>query len=103
MQCGGTCRKGKIPKGTAFEDLSDDWRCPVCGVSKKAFRPVSGPESVAVDLATNIESGRVFKKDTEVVWWCRNCGYLHTGKEAPKECPACAHPQAHFELLGENY
>ena len=55
------------------------------------------------DLAANIEAGRVFKRDGEVVWRCRNCGYLHTGREAPGECPACAHPQAHFELLGENY
>ena len=56
-----------------------------------------------LDLAANIEAGRVFKRDTEVVWRCRNCGYLHTGNEAPEACPACAHPQAHFELLGENY
>ena len=56
-----------------------------------------------VDLAANIEAGRVFKRDQEVVWRCRNCGYLHTGKEAPQLCPACAHEQAHFELLGENY
>ena len=55
------------------------------------------------DLAANIESGRVFKRDTEEVWRCRNCGYIHTDKEAPGSCPACAHPQAHFELLGENY
>jgi rubrerythrin len=55
------------------------------------------------DLAANIEAGRVFKRDAEVVWRCRNCGYIHTGKEAPELCPACAHPQAHFELLGENY
>lgn len=54
-------------------------------------------------LSANIEAGRVFKRDKEVVWRCRNCGYLHTGKEAPAECPACAHPQAYFELLGENY
>jgi rubrerythrin len=54
-------------------------------------------------LASNIETGRVFKREEEVVWRCRNCGYLHKGKEAPDECPACAHPQAHFELLGENY
>jgi rubrerythrin len=54
-------------------------------------------------LSANIEAGRVFKRAKEVVWRCRNCGYLHTGKEAPVECPACAHPQAHFELLGENY
>jgi rubrerythrin len=56
-----------------------------------------------LDLAANIEAGRVFKRDTEVVWRCRNCGYLHTGHEAPEVCPACAHPMAHFELLGENY
>ncbi len=56
-----------------------------------------------LDLAANIEAGRVFKRDTEVVWRCRNCGYVHTGKEALETCPACVHPQAHFELLGENY
>jgi rubrerythrin len=55
------------------------------------------------DLAANIEAGRVFKRETEVVWRCRNCGYLHSGDEAPELCPACAHPQAYFELLGENY
>jgi rubrerythrin len=54
-------------------------------------------------LSANIEAGRVFKRDKEVIWRCRNCGYIHRGKEAPEECPACAHPQAHFELLGENY
>jgi rubrerythrin len=56
-----------------------------------------------VALAANIESGRVFKRDESAVWRCRNCGYLHEGSEAPDECPACAHPQAHFELLGENW
>jgi rubrerythrin len=55
------------------------------------------------DLLANIDSGRVFRRDSEVVWRCRNCGYLHTSSGAPDECPACAHPQAHFELLGENW
>jgi len=55
------------------------------------------------DLAANIEAGRVFKRDESSTWRCRNCGYLHDGAEAPDMCPACAHPQAHFELLGENY
>jgi len=55
------------------------------------------------DLVANIEAYRVFKRDKNVLWRCRNCGYLHTGKEAPEVCPACAHPQAYFELLGENY
>ena len=56
-----------------------------------------------LDLARNIDEGKVFKKDASVVWRCRNCGYLHEGPEAPEICPACAHPQAHFELLGENW
>ena len=55
------------------------------------------------DLAANIEAGKVFKKDETVTWRCRNCGYLHEGEEAPELCPACDHPQAHFELLGENW
>lgn len=54
-------------------------------------------------LLTNVEAGTVFKKDKKVVWRCRNCGYLHEGNEALKVCPACAHPQAHFELLAENW
>jgi rubrerythrin len=54
-------------------------------------------------LKANIEKGRVFKRDAKVVWRCRNCGYLHEGKEALEVCPACAHPRAYFELLGENY
>jgi len=56
-----------------------------------------------LDLAANIEAGRVFKRDASVTWRCRNCGYLYEGTEAPVSCPACAHPQAHFELLGENW
>ena len=54
-------------------------------------------------LAKNIEAGTVFKKAKAVVWRCRNCGYLHQGKEAPMACLACSHPQAHFEVLGENW
>ena len=54
-------------------------------------------------LAKNIEEGKVFKKDDAVVWRCRNCGYLHEGRQALQQCPACAHPQGHFELLGENW
>ncbi len=55
------------------------------------------------DLKANIEGGKVFKKDEPITWRCRNCGYLHEGTEAPEVCPACAHPQAHFEKLGENW
>lgn len=55
------------------------------------------------DLAANLEAGKVFKRNGKVVWRCRNCGYLHEAEEAPKTCPACLHPQAYFELLGENW
>jgi len=54
-------------------------------------------------LAKNIDEGKVFERDSSVVWRCRNCGYLHEGPEAPDLCPACAHAKAHFELLGENW
>lgn len=55
------------------------------------------------DLLANMEAGRVFRRDQPVVWRCINCGYLHEGTEAPMSCPACAHPQAYYELLGENW
>ncbi|MGD9015316.1 MAG: rubrerythrin family protein [Candidatus Omnitrophota bacterium] len=54
-------------------------------------------------LLKNIKDGKVFKRDSVVKWKCRNCGYVHEGKEAPDKCPACAHPQAFYELLCENY
>ena len=54
-------------------------------------------------FAKNIEEGKVFERDEPVTWRCLNCGYIHDGTEAPHECPACAHPTAHFELLGENW
>ncbi len=54
-------------------------------------------------LLKNVREDKVFKKDTVVKWKCRNCGYVYEGKEAPEECPACAHPQGFYELLCQNY
>lgn len=54
-------------------------------------------------LLASMERGEVFKKDVPVTWYCRNCGYVHEGKSAPAKCQACDHPQAYFELYGENY
>ena len=72
-----------------------------------AFRAVSVAEKQHekryLELAANIEAGRVFKRAAPATWRCRNCGYLHVGLAAPELCPACLHPQAHFELLGENW
>ena len=55
------------------------------------------------DLAANVAAGSVFKKDSKTKWRCRNCGYVHEGEQAVDLCPACIHPQAHFELLAENW
>ncbi|MEJ2683685.1 MAG: rubrerythrin family protein [Candidatus Sulfobium sp.] len=54
-------------------------------------------------LLANIEKARVFRREAPTKWKCRNCGYIHDGIDAPSKCPACDHPQAHFELFGENW
>lgn len=51
----------------------------------------------------NIETAQVFAKEGEVVWQCRNCGYIYVGKQAPEKCPACLHPKAYFEIKKTNY
>jgi rubrerythrin len=54
-------------------------------------------------LLENVNNKTVFKKSKVVKWHCRNCGYVHEGKDAPLSCPACKHPQAFYEILDENY
>lgn len=54
-------------------------------------------------LLAVLEAGKVFQKDEEIVWICRECGYMHTGKEAPKVCPSCDHPQAFYQVQCEKY
>jgi len=85
----------KIAREEGFGNIADVFEA--IAVAEKQH------EKRYVDLAANIDAGRVFKRDESMTWRCRNCGYLHEGNEAPEECPACAHAQAHFELLGENY
>lgn len=60
-------------------------------------------ETMYLELAENIKKERVFQKDEEQVWRCLSCGYLHTGKSAPRKCPACVKPTGYFELLYENW
>ena len=73
----------------------------------KVFRNIAVAEKRHEDryvaLAKNITEGRVFKREKKTRWVCRNCGYVHEGTEPPKACPACAHPQAYFELEAVNY
>lgn len=85
----------KVAAEEGFKDIADIFTA--VSVAEKQH------EKRYRDLATNLEKGRVFKRETEVVWRCRNCGYLHKSTDAPDPCPACDHPRAHFELLGENY
>ncbi|MGD0805695.1 MAG: rubrerythrin [Candidatus Bathyarchaeia archaeon] len=54
-------------------------------------------------LLEDVKAGTVFKNSELIKWKCRNCGYVHEGKEAPKVCPACKHPQSFYERLAENY
>ncbi|MEG1805403.1 MAG: rubrerythrin family protein [Clostridia bacterium] len=54
-------------------------------------------------LLKNVEEAKVFAKDEETVWICRNCGHIYVGKEAPKSCPVCKHPGSYFEVRKENY
>ena len=84
-----------VARGEGFDEIASTMEA--IAVAEKQH------EKRYLALAKNIEEGKVFKKDDAVVWRCRNCGYLHEGREAPRECPACAHPQGHFELLGENW
>ncbi len=55
------------------------------------------------ELLTQLQNDKVFTRDGEAVWICRNCGHLHTGTEAPKACSVCAHPQSYFEIKANNY
>ncbi len=72
-----------------------------------AFRKISNVEEQHElryrRLLANIKEGKVFKKDQPVKWMCRNCGFVYEGEEALTMCPACQHPQAHFEVKAENY
>jgi len=85
----------KIAREEGFDDIAKVFEA--IAVAEKQH------EKRYKELASNLEAGRVFKRNGKVIWRCRNCGYLHEGNEAPKECPACAHPQGYFELLGENW
>jgi rubrerythrin len=60
-------------------------------------------EARYLKLYKNLEEGKVFERDGKVIWRCRNCGFIHEGTKAPKKCPACDHPQAHFEIEAQNY
>ena len=85
----------KVADEEGFSEIADTYRA-ISHVEE-------GHEKRYLTLAANIKGGKVFKRDKTVKWRCRNCGYIHEGPEAPDQCPACLHPTAYYELLGENY
>ena len=85
----------KVAREEGFHEIAD--------VFKEIAEVEEQHEKRYRKLLRNVKEGTVFKKDTVVEWKCRNCGYIHKGKEAPKECPACAHPQSFYELFCETY
>ncbi|WP_058486658.1 rubrerythrin [Defluviitalea phaphyphila] len=88
----------------AFADVADkEGFTEIATVFRKIAEVEKRHETRYRKLAANMENGTVFKKDEVVLWKCNNCGYIHEGLEAPKVCPACAHPQAHFEVFVETY
>lgn len=86
---------GKIAADEGFGDIA------------KSFEEISKVERFHEaryrKLVKNIANNEVFKRKASVKWHCTNCGYVSEGLEAPKECPACRHPQAYYELLAENF
>lgn len=85
----------KVARKEGFKEIAD------------SFKQIGEVEEKHEDryrkLLKNILEKKVFKRDKVRRWKCRNCGYVHIGKEAPKKCPACKHPQDYYELLEENY
>jgi rubrerythrin len=85
----------KIAEEEGFKEIAGVFR--YVGVAEKQH------EKRYLALAKNIETKKIFKRETVTKWRCRNCGYIHEGTEPADKCPACAHPRAYFELLAENW
>lgn len=85
----------KVAREEGFETTAKIWEA--VAVAEKQH------EKRYRELLANVKAGKVFAKDQPVAWRCLNCGYVHEGQIAPTACPACAHPQAYFEVLGENW
>ncbi|MDP1728740.1 MAG: rubrerythrin family protein [archaeon] len=85
----------KVAREEGFKEIADSFKeiAEVEEQHEKRYRK----------LLVNVKNKKVFKREVSIKWKCRNCGYVHEGKEAPLKCPACKHPQAYYEILEENY
>ncbi len=87
-----------------FAEIAEKENFPEIASTFKAIAQVEkAHEKRYRQLYSNLETGKVFTREEKIVWKCRNCGYLHEGVSAPKECPACLHPQAYFQIKETNY
>ena len=87
-----------------FADVADEEGFPaIAAMYRNIAIAEKAHEERYLAFLKNIENESVFKKEEETVWQCRNCGFVHEGREAPKACPACLHPQAYFEVKKTNY
>jgi rubrerythrin len=72
-----------------------------------AFKAIAlaekGHEERYRKLLENVMQDKVFQREEKVFWYCRKCGYIHFGTKALKNCPACLHPEAYFELVATNF
>jgi rubrerythrin len=97
----------KMEWGTLYPDFEKTARAEGFTEIAVSFKEIAEVEQFHErryrKLAANVAAGEVFKKKTVVKWHCTNCGYIHEGTEPPKECPACKHARAYYELLAENY
>jgi len=84
-----------IAEAEGFKEIATMYRA----ISKCEARH----EARYLKLLANLENGTLFKREEKVKWVCRKCGFVHEGKSAPQNCPACNHPQGYFELESENY
>ncbi len=88
----------------AFAKIADEEGFPQIAAAFKMIALAEKRHEIRYNkLAANIEQNKVFKKDSKTSWKCGNCGYVHEGESAPEMCPACIHPQAHFEVFAETY
>lgn len=85
----------KIAKEEGFNDVAVTF--------KMIAKVEEAHENRYTKLYNNLNNGHVFERGEKIVWKCRNCGYLHEGKNAPQKCPACLHPQSYFEIKENNY
>jgi len=84
-----------VAREEGFEEIADNF--------KEIAEVEEHHETRYRKLLKNVKENKVFRKDASVKWKCRNCGYIHEGEDAPKECPACLHPQSYYEVFCETY